>query len=240
MSESDSIIIIPARLASTRLPNKPLLDIAGKHMIIRVIEKAYESGVGDVVVACGDQEIVDIVTKFGCKAVMTDPDLSSGSDRIYAAYKQLNLKHRYIINLQGDLPTISPDLIMKINDGLISSNTDITTAASKIADEEEKRDPNVVKAIIGFDNRALYFTRAMCPWGEGDLYHHIGIYGYQNEALEKYIKFPPSPLEKREKLEQLRALENGLSISVSIVDTFPLGVDTIEDLEKVRGLLLEA
>jgi 3-deoxy-manno-octulosonate cytidylyltransferase (CMP-KDO synthetase) len=234
----NSIIIIPARLASTRLPNKPLLDIAGKPMIIRVVEQAQKSGVGEVVVACGDQQIFDLVEAHSFSAVMTDPNLASGSDRVYAAYKQLNLKHEFIINLQGDLPTVSPELIIKINDDLISSKADIATAAAKITDTEEKHNPNVAKAVIGFNMRALYFTRSACPWGEGDLYHHIGIYGYKKEALERYVNFPPSPLEKRERLEQLRALENGLSISVSVVDSIPIGVDTKEDLEAARKVYI--
>lgn len=236
MIKSDTVVIIPARLASTRLPNKPLLDIVGKPMIIRIAEQAQRSQVGEVVIACGDQEIFDLVEKYNLKAIMTDPNLPSGSDRVYAAYKHLDLKHKYIINLQGDLPTVSPELISKISSDLISSDADIATAAAKIKDEKEKADPNVVKAVIGFNDKALYFTRSACPWGEGEMFHHIGIYGYKKDALEKFIKFPPSPLEKRERLEQLRALENGLTINVSITDNIPLGVDTPEDLEVVRRL----
>jgi 3-deoxy-manno-octulosonate cytidylyltransferase (CMP-KDO synthetase) len=234
MNLSDAVIIIPSRLSSTRLPNKPLADIAGKPMIIRVAEQAYKSQIGEVIIACGDKEIFDVVKNFGYNAVMTDPSLACGTDRIYAAFKLLDLKAKYIINLQGDLPIIDPTVVSKVYAKLISTQADIATAAAKIIDQEEIKNPNVVKAIIGYQGKALYFTRAACPYGEGDLYHHIGIYAYTYEALEKFMHFNPSPLEKREKLEQLRALENGLSIFVEVVDTFPIGVDTPDDLEKIR------
>jgi len=237
MQKSDVIIIIPSRLASTRLPNKPLADIAGKPMIIRVVEQAVKAKIGEVVVASGDIEIDELVKKHGYNSIMTDTDLPSGSDRVYAAFKALNKNYNYIINLQGDLPIVSEKVINAIYKQLKDSDADIATAASKIHLEEDALNPNIVKVIMNELGNALYFTRTKAPWGDGDFWHHIGIYGYKKAALEKYINLKPSPLEKREKLEQLRALENGMSISVSIVDEFPLGVDTEEDLIKVRNLL---
>jgi 3-deoxy-manno-octulosonate cytidylyltransferase (CMP-KDO synthetase) len=235
-----AVIIIPSRLASTRLPNKPLADIMGKPMIIRVAEQATKANIGEVIIACGDQEILGVVKEHGFNGVLTDPKLQSGSDRVYEAYEKLNLNAEVILNVQGDLPIISPKVIKQIYNQLIDSKTDIATAAAKIVDEEEKVNPNVVKAVIAKNNHALYFTRSKCPYGEGDLYHHIGIYAYTNAALKSFVALEQSPLERRESLEQLRALENGMTISVAIVDEVPIGVDTPADLEKARRFLAQS
>ncbi|MDB2414323.1 3-deoxy-manno-octulosonate cytidylyltransferase [Rickettsiales bacterium] len=238
------VICIPARLASTRLPNKPLADINGKPMIIHVLERAKEANIGDIIVACAEKEIADNVEKFGGKAILTDPELPSGTDRIYQALKKANYKADYVVNVQGDLPTLDPALINKSVDILKNDEkVDISTLAAIIKNEDERENPNVVKAVISFDNeknktgKALYFTRASAPYGNGDLYHHIGLYAYKMQALEKFVNLPPSSLEKREKLEQLRALENNMRIDVAIVDTVPLGVDTQEDLQKAINAL---
>jgi 3-deoxy-manno-octulosonate cytidylyltransferase (CMP-KDO synthetase) len=233
------IIIIPARLSATRLPGKPLADIGGKPMIVHVWQRAMESAIGEVVVACGDKEIADAVTKAGGKAVMTDPDLPSGSDRIWQALKQVDPKGKYniVVNVQGDMPTLDPTIIKQALGLLTDPKVDIGTLAAVITDEREKTDPSVVKAVISQNGQALYFSRASVPVGEGPLYHHIGLYAYKRPALQKFITLPPSALEKREKLEQLRALEAGQHIAVAVVDTVPLGVDTQETLERARKLL---
>lgn len=239
----DPIILIPVRMASTRLPGKPLADIAGEPMIIHVWRRALESGLGRVVVAASEPEVVAAVQAAGGEVVLTDPDLPSGSDRVWSALCQIDPegKHGIIINVQGDLPTLDPGLIIKAYEALIRPGADISTLAAEIRIEEERTNPNVVKAIASFDasgiGRALYFTRATAPWGEGPLYHHIGLYGYRREALARFIQLAPSRLELRERLEQLRALEAGMSIEVAIVDTVPLGVDTPADLEKARAAL---
>ncbi len=236
------IIIIPVRLASTRLPNKPLVDIFGKTMIQRVYEKALEANIGDVLIACDGDEIAKEVEKFGGKYVITDPSLPSGTDRIFAAFKQVAADQNFdtIINLQGDLPNIEPsaikDAALSLKDGF-----DIATIASKIKNPEEINNPNVVKIAIAFDKdnegRALYFSRSPIPFSQNqdqDYFHHIGIYAYSKNSLEKFISLPQSNLEKRESLEQLRALENNMKIAVKIVNIHPLSVDTKEDLEKVK------
>jgi 3-deoxy-manno-octulosonate cytidylyltransferase (CMP-KDO synthetase) len=241
------IIIIPARMAATRLPNKPLLEINGKPMILHVCDRAFEAGVGRVVVAAGDQEIYDVVKDAGIEVVLTPSDLSSGSDRVFYALSIIDSskQHNCVINLQGDLPTIDPVLISSVLSPLKKNHIDISTLAAVIEDETEIHNTNVVKVIVSPDDtyentgRALYFTRAAAPWGEGPLLHHIGLYAYQRDALEQFIKLPPSTLEKREKLEQLRALEHGMRIDVMIVDTIPLGVDTASDLEKARSMLVD-
>jgi 3-deoxy-manno-octulosonate cytidylyltransferase (CMP-KDO synthetase) len=240
------IILIPARMASTRLPNKPLADIHGKPMIVHVMERALESKLGRVVIACAEQEIKSAVEKAGGEAVLTDPMLPSGSDRILAALKTIDpaAKHHAVINVQGDLPTLDPLLIKTAFDLLKNPATDIGTLAAVITKESEKTNPNVVKAVAEIDfaknqktGRALYFTRSTAPSGGGPLLHHIGLYAYQRAALEKFVAAPPSYLEQREKLEQLRALALGLRIDVAVVDTVPLGVDTREDLETARSML---
>lgn len=235
-------IIIPARLGSTRFPNKPLADINGKPMIVHVLERAQQAKIGDVWVACCEREVFDVVTSHGGKAVMTEADLPSGTDRIYQAMQQIGESYDVIINVQGDLPTIEPQVICRALEVLEESHADISTLAAVITEEAEKNNPNVVKAIIANNQndkggRALYFTRATAPYGPGALFHHIGLYAYRKEALEKFVSLSPSLLEQREKLEQLRALENGLHIEVGVVDTVPLGVDTPEDLEKIKTLV---
>jgi 3-deoxy-manno-octulosonate cytidylyltransferase (CMP-KDO synthetase) len=242
------IIVIPARMASTRLPGKPLADIGGVPMIVQVWRRAAEAGVGRVVVAAAEAEIADAVHAAGGEAVLTDPGLPSGSDRVWQAVCDVDPegRHGIVLNVQGDLPTLDPALIRTAYEALIRPGADISTLAAEIVLEDERTNPNVVKAVVAFDGalsgglrlaRALYFTRATAPWGEGPLYHHIGLYGYRREALARFVGLPPSPLEKREKLEQLRALEAGMTIEVALVDTVPLGVDTPADLEKARAAL---
>lgn len=233
------LILIPARLASTRLPNKPLAQIGDAPMIVQVWRRAMEAKLGEVVVACDSDAIAEAITKAGGKAVLTDPALPSGSDRIYQALQKIDpqKKHDVIINLQGDMPTLDPSIISKAVAHLNNTSFDITTLAAEIRDESEKNDPAVVKAVIAASGQALYFSRATVPSGDGPLYHHIGLYAYRRAALEKFIALLPSPLEKREKLEQLRALEAGMRIGVTIVDTVPLGVDTPETLEKARRII---
>ncbi len=241
------IVVIPARLASTRLPNKPLADIAGQSMIERVWRQAAKSGVGPVLVAAADPEIVEAVTRAGGQAVLTDPALPSGSDRVFAALKAVDPRSAYdlIVNLQGDLPALDPAAIRAVVDVLDTTGSDIATLAAPIEDPADLDNPSVVKPIIAWDQsgrrgRALYFTRARAPAGEGLLFHHIGIYAYRRAALARFVALPPSPLERREKLEQLRALEAGLTIAVARVDAVPLSVDTPADLEKARAALARA
>ncbi|WP_120497872.1 3-deoxy-manno-octulosonate cytidylyltransferase [Kiloniella sp. EL199] len=242
------VVLIPARMASSRLPNKPLADIAGLPMIAQCYKRAVEANLGPVVVACAEQEIADAIEKIGGHSVLTDPDHPSGSDRIYEALQKFDPanKHDAIINVQGDLPTVEPRLIRQTFELLATEGVDIGTLAVEISELAERNNPNVVKAVAGFEagqtvSRALYFTRSKAPWDEGNddqpLYHHIGMYAYRREALEKFVTLPASPLEKRERLEQLRALEAGMRIDVALVDTVPLGVDTPADLEKARQIL---
>ena len=237
------LVVIPARMASTRLPGKPLADLCGAPMIVQVWRRAMEAEIGRVVVAAAEAEIAEAVRAAGGEAVLTDPDLPSGSDRVWQAVCELDPEehHSIILNVQGDLPTLDPALIRTAFEALKRPGADISTLAAEISVEEERTSPNVVKAVAAFDGsrtaRALYFTRATAPWGEGPLYHHIGLYGYRREALARFVSLPPSPLEKREKLEQLRALEAGMVIEVALVDTVPLGVDTPADLEKARAAL---
>lgn len=232
------IVLIPARLAATRLPNKPLLDINGKPMIVRVYECARKADLGEVAVAAGDEAIVDAIRAVGGKAVLTDPALPSGSDRIFAALEMLDPEKRFnaVINLQGDLPEIDAATLRGTAKLLEDKSVDIGTAAIKIKDPAEIHKPNVVKIAIA-GSRALYFSRSAIPHGEGDYFHHIGIYAYQRPALERFVKLPPSPLELREKLEQLRALEAGMRIDVAAVNSMPLTIDTPEDLENARRLI---
>ncbi|MGI9451816.1 MAG: 3-deoxy-manno-octulosonate cytidylyltransferase [Geminicoccaceae bacterium] len=240
-----TVVMIPARLASSRLPDKPLADIGGLPMIVQVWKRAMEAEVGPVVVAAGEQAIVDAIKDHGGEAVLTDPDLPSGSDRIRAALDLIDAERRYdrVVNLQGDLPTIDPGLIRAVLRPLDTLGTDIGTLATPISDPAERDDPHVVKAIIAFSpdhenlGRALYFTRATAPSGPGPVYHHIGIYAYQRSALERFSSLAPSPLERRERLEQLRALENDMTIGVARVDTVPLGVDTSEQLAEAKRIL---
>lgn len=238
-----TLVLIPARMASTRLPGKPLADIAGLPMIVQVARRAAAADVGRVVVAVDDQAVFDAVVAAGFEAVMTRVDHQSGSDRIHEALTKSDPDGRaeLIINVQGDLPTIDPETIRAALRPLENAATDIATLTTEIRDEHEKTNPNVVKVVgspIGENRlRALYFTRATAPHGNGPLYHHIGLYAYRRKALEAFVALTPSTLEKRESLEQLRALEAGMRIDVEIVDTVPLGVDTPADLEKVRLML---
>lgn len=243
---SNPIVMIPARMASTRLPEKPLADIHGLPMIVHVMKRAEEAKIGRVVIACSETEVKAAIEAAGGEAVLTDPALPSGSDRILRALNQIDPegKHDAVINVQGDLPTIDPALIHTAFELLSDSNVDIGTLAAVITKEDEKTNPNVVKAIAEIDldrgerrGRALYFTRATAPTGDGVLLHHIGLYTYRREALQRFVSAPPAVLEIRERLEQLRALALGMRIDVAVVDTVPLGVDTPEDLETARRLL---
>ena len=238
------IVLIPARLQSTRLPDKPLADIHGSPMIVHVWRRAMEAGLGPVTVAAAEQAIVDAVTQAGGQAVLTDPDLPSGSDRIWQALDRIDPdgRHDVVVNVQGDLPTIDPALIRRAVEPLADPEVDIATLAVEIRDEAERGNPNVVKAVVGFAPgrdiaRALYFTRVTAPSGVGPHYHHIGLYAYRRDALRRFVSLPPGVLETRERLEQLRALEAGMRIDVALVDTVPLGVDTPADLDRARGLM---
>lgn len=238
------IVLIPARMKSTRLPGKPLAEIAGAPMIVQVWRRAMEAGLGPVCVAAAEPEIAEAVTKAGGTAVLTDPDHPSGSDRIFEALKKTDPagRHDAIVNLQGDLPTIDPAIIRRVMEPLADATVDIATLAVEITRDAERTDPNVVKAVAAFGGgrtiaRALYFSRATVPANEGPHYHHIGIYAYRRAALERFVALPPGLLEKREKLEQLRALEAGMRIDVALVDTLPLGVDTPAELERARAIL---
>ncbi len=240
---SDPLILIPARLAATRLPNKPLAEIAGEAMIVQVWRRAVESGVGPVAVATDSPEIAAVVEKAGGIAVMTRADHPSGSDRIMEAANTLDPegRHDVIVNVQGDLPTIDPRIIAASVLPLSDPAVDIATLAAVITHEEEKTAPSVVKAIgtpiSAHRLRALYFTRATAPYGEGPLLHHIGLYAWRRKALARFVSLPPSPLESREKLEQLRALEAGMRIDIILVDDVPLGVDTPHDLARARAIM---
>jgi 3-deoxy-manno-octulosonate cytidylyltransferase (CMP-KDO synthetase) len=241
MSESDVLVLIPARMASSRLPGKPLADIAGLPMIVHVLRRAEAAAVGPVVVATDSEAIATAVEKADGRAVMTRADHVSGSDRIFEALATLDTPARLIVNVQGDLPTLAPEDLRAALRPLADPAVDIATLAAEIRDEAERVNPNVVKVIgtpvAARRLRALYFTRATAPYGDGPLYHHIGLYAYRRAALERFVALSPSTLERRERLEQLRALEAGMRIDVTIVDTVPLGVDMPEDLARARALL---
>ena len=242
------IVVIPARLAATRFPDKPLADLCGVPMIVQVWRRAVESGVGPVLVACGDAAIADAVTAAGGQAAMTDPDLPSGSDRVHRALESFDPDRAFdaVVNLQGDLPTIDPSIVAAVLDPFRDAAVEISTLAVEIAEERERTDPNVVKAVIAFDGagrigRALYFSRATVPSApQGPHYHHIGLYGFRRAALDRFVSLPPGRLETLERLEQLRALEAGMRIDVVRVDTVPLGVDTPADLDRARAILSAA
>ena len=243
MPENRVLVLIPARMAATRLPGKPLLDIGGLPMIVHVLRRAEAANIGRVAVATDAAEIASAVRANGGEAVMTRADHPSGSDRIHEAMRLLDPEGKadIVVNLQGDFPTISPQNIRDVLPPLDDPAVDIATLAAEIHTEEEALNPNVVKAvgspIGGRRLRALYFTRATAPTGDGPRYHHIGLYAYRRVALERFVQLAPSPLEKQEKLEQLRALEAGMRIDVTIVDTVPRGVDTPADLETARAIL---
>ncbi len=239
------IIIVPARLASTRLPGKPLADIHGKPMIVHVMDRAAEANCGPVLCAAAEAEIARVVAAAGYPVQLTDPDHPSGSDRIWEALSRDDPvgAHDVIVNLQGDLPTLDPALVKSVVQPLADPDVDIATLVCEITEQDERSNPNVVKCVTAFaaghnTARALYFTRATAPSGEGPLWHHIGIYAYRREALQRFVALPPGILEQREKLEQLRALEAGMRIDAVRVDTVPLGVDTPADLERARRILL--
>lgn len=238
------IVLIPARLASTRLPGKPLADIQGLPMIVQVWKRGVEAGLGPVVVAAAEAEIVKAVAAAGGRAVLTDPAHPSGSDRIFEALGKVDPEGRHdaVVNLQGDLPTIDPRIIRRCLDLLSDGTVDIGTLVAEISDPREIGDPNVVKAAVAPDpetgtGRALYFSRAAIPTGVGPYFHHIGLYAYRSDALRRFVALPPGTLERREHLEQLRALENGMRIDAACVDTVPLGVDTPADLDRARAIL---
>ena len=238
------IVLIPCRMASTRLPGKPLADIHGEPMIVHVWRRGMEAAVGPVVVACAEAAIADAVERAGGRAVLTDPALPSGSDRIAAALASLDPERRHdaVVCLQGDLPTLAPAMIPAALEPLADAAVDIGTLATEIADADEREAPSVVKIAVAFPPgrriaRALYFSRAVIPTGAGPHYHHIGLYAYRRAALERFVALPPGALERRESLEQLRALEAGMHIDVALVDTLPLGVDTPADLARAREIL---
>jgi 3-deoxy-manno-octulosonate cytidylyltransferase (CMP-KDO synthetase) len=243
---ADVLILIPARMASSRLPGKPLADIAGEPMIVHVMRRALAAGVGPVVVATDSEAIAACVEKAGGRAVMTRADHVSGSDRIFEALESADVEGRasIVVNVQGDLPTLSPSDIAAAIEPLADPAVHIGTLAAEIRRPQERVNPAVVK-VVGTPVsarrlRALYFTRATAPAGDGPLYHHIGLYAYRREALARFVSLPPSPLERRERLEQLRALEAGMRIDATIVDSVPLGVDTPEELERARDILKSA
>jgi len=242
---SSSLIIIPSRLAATRLPQKPLADIGGKPMIVHVWERAVKAQVGPVLIASGDQEILDVLASYGGEGVLTDPALPTGTDRVMAAARHYDPEGKYdfLINVQGDLPTLDPALVQHVLDPFQDPEVDISTLATPLEDLRELQDTNVVKIALSRHagtslGKALYFSRSPIPSGEGPFYHHIGIYAYRRKALEKYVDLPIHALETQERLEQLRALAAGMRIDVKIVQTeAPFGVDTHADLEKARQII---
>ncbi|MBK8907506.1 MAG: 3-deoxy-manno-octulosonate cytidylyltransferase [Rhodospirillales bacterium] len=240
------LVVIPARMASSRLPGKPLADIHGRAMIVHVWERAEAAALGPVVVAAAEQEIVDAVELAGGRAVLTRPDHPSGSDRAHEALEAIDPhgRHDVVVNLQGDLPTIEPAAVRAVVEPLAQPDVDIATLVAPIRHADERDDPNVVKAAVALMpdrtwGPALYFSRAPIPWGEGETYHHIGIYAFRRSALEKFVQLPPGVLEQRERLEQLRALENGMRIAAAVIDTVPLGVDTPADLDRARDVVVQ-
>ena len=240
---SDPLVLVPARLSAMRLPGKPLADICGEPMIVHVWRRAVEAGIGPVAVATDSPEIADVLERAGGRAVMTRSDHASGSDRIHEAAEILDpgRRHDVIVNVQGDLPSIDPRVITASILPLADPAVDIATLAAVIRRDEERTESSVVK-LVGTEVapnrlRALYFTRATAPWGDGPLLHHIGLYAYRRRALARFVALPPSPLETREKLEQLRALEAGMRIDAVVVDDVPLGVDTPADLERARAII---
>lgn len=233
-----AVVVIPARMASTRLPGKPLADIHGKPMIAWMVEIGRAANAGPVLVAAAEEEVAEAALKAGANVTLTDPDLPSGSDRVHAALQAFDPEGRYdiAVNLQGDMPTMrAADVARAVT--ALKANADIATLVSPSTDEAERNNPNVVKAIRGADGRCLAFTRAPAPWGEGPIERHVGIYVYRRDALARFVAAPPSPLEQREKLEQLRALEMGMTIYADAVEVFPKGVDSPADLEAARAFL---
>jgi 3-deoxy-manno-octulosonate cytidylyltransferase (CMP-KDO synthetase) len=239
-----TLIVIPARMHATRLPGKPLIDIGGEPLIVHVWRRAMAAETGRVVVATDTEEIVAAVRGAGGEAVMTRPDHASGSDRVFEAANRIDpdCDFEIILNVQGDLPAMEPGIVRDCLRPMEEKGADIATIAALIGDPASRTDPNVVK-VVGTPTqvpgrlRALYFTRATAPWGEGPLYHHFGMYAYRRSALERFVSLRPSTLEKREQLEQLRALEDGMRIDVTVVDTVPVEVNTPQDLERARRII---
>lgn len=246
MTQNGTLVVIPARLASSRLPDKPLALIGDDPMIVHVWRRAVEAEVGPVLVACGDKEIAEVIEKAGGTAILTDPDLPSGSDRVWAAAQTYDPDGQFdcIVNVQGDLPFLEPRLVQAAVMAMRDGQADIGALVSKITDPDEINNPSVVKVAVDFSDGktfapALYFSRSAIPAGDGPLYHHIGIYAYAREALKRFVSLSPGGLETREHLEQLRALENGMRICAGLVDTIPFGVDTPADLERARRLVAQ-
>mgnify|MGYP001793936275 CR=1 FL=1 len=244
-SPKKPLIVIPARMASSRLPGKPLADIAGLPMIVQVMRRAEEADIGPVLVACAEEEIAETIRAAGGTALITRADHPSGSDRVFEAVEAFDPNGAYdaIVNLQGDLPALNPSAIEAVFQPLQNVAVDIATLVAEITDDEELDDENAVKAVVSLAEgesvgRALWFSRLKSPWWSGPYYHHIGLYAYRREALARFVTLPPAPLEQRERLEQLRALENGMRIDAAVVDTVPLGVDTPEDLARVRRMFV--
>ncbi|MCC6984582.1 MAG: 3-deoxy-manno-octulosonate cytidylyltransferase [Bauldia sp.] len=243
MSDDNVLIVIPARMAASRLPGKPMADINGEPMIVHVWRRAMAAQLGWVLVATDSEEIAGAVRSAGGEARLSLRAHENGSSRVEEALEGHDPERRIevVVNLQGDLPTIAPQSIRACLAPLGDGAVDIATLATEITREEERDNPNVVKIAgspVGPSRlRALYFSRARIPSGPGPHYHHIGIYAYRRAALERYVRLPPSPLEMQERLEQLRALEAGMRIDAAIVDAVPLGVDTPADLERARALL---
>jgi 3-deoxy-manno-octulosonate cytidylyltransferase (CMP-KDO synthetase) len=245
LTNLNPILVIPARMASSRLPGKPLADIGGVPMIVHVMERAKAANVGPVVIACAEREIADAIRAAGGTAILTDPDLPSGTDRVRIAVETIDPDGHYdcVVNVQGDLPTLDPLLVSAAVSVLEDvADCDIATLVVPTKNPREIADPNVVKAVLSMEaadrGRALYFTRASAPSGDGPVYHHIGLYAYRREVLNRFCALDVSPLEKRERLEQLRALEAGMRMDARIVDSAPQGVDTPQDLERARQLIL--
>jgi 3-deoxy-manno-octulosonate cytidylyltransferase (CMP-KDO synthetase) len=240
----NTVIVIPARMASSRLPGKPMADIAGKPMIVHVWQRAIEADVGHVLVATAETAIADAIRKVGGDAIVTESNLPSGSDRVAAALRLRDpqKKYRHVVNLQGDLPTIDPLAVKRCLAGLMNDTVDIATIATRISNQDEAANPHVVKAIapLGDDREVAYardFVRVLSPDLAPPYWHHIGIYAYRRDAIERFVSLPVSALEKERSLEQMRALENGMRVAVVTVDSMPLGVDTAADLERARQLL---
>ncbi len=237
-AEPEVLVVIPARLAATRLPRKPLVELAGAPLILHVLERGLEAAVGPVVVAAADPEIAFAVENAGGRAVLTDPALPSGTDRVLAAVDELDPGHRFelVINLQGDMPELPPDALRRAMAPVVEDGCDIGTLVVPTDDARVRDDANVVKAVVSFvddgetKGRALYFTRAAAPAGPGPVQHHVGVYAFRRDALERFCDLEPSPLERRERLEQLRALEAGMSIGVRRIAVAPPGIDTADDL----------
>ncbi len=235
------IVVIPVRMAATRLPGKPLAEISGRPMVLHVLDRAREAAIGPVVVACAEAELAAVVERAGGRAVLTDPGLPSGSDRVHAALAVADPARRrdVVVNLQGDLPTIAPADIARALLPLADMSFDLATLVAPVESEAEARSPAVVKAACAFAAGAEttsvpYFSRAAVPWGEGPLWHHVGIYAWRRAALDRFVATPPSRLETREKLEQLRAIEAGMRIGAARIGAAPFGIDTPDDLARVR------